>query len=316
MIITLVRRSVFGEVIDKNQRYTSIDFAHRSSLGIDRLISTLCTTPHGVIGSLDNLSNIVDDVGGLLGELVSNKIQGSEFAQRNPKKEIPRLVDLLLKSRFSAEPVKICAPVCPDDSGIGYALQAGVGPTATKILGRIVEIRDIFTRYYFNVNFEIDLADVEAEDPYILSITGENPEYRLAQIEKTYGAISHEIRSMGLNHFVTVGMMSDRFSRIGESYRVNQGEISRNLMHSGNPEHQRVIDLLLKERLRIGDLKGVDKDLQQLVVVGELAGYAAYGRVLAGDAIIASPDAMSAIPAYHFAVRGAEDYCPVIYIKK
>lgn len=308
-----MHRSVFGESIQSNRKFSRREapLLERMDFGLDRLLTIINKTPVSILGSLDNVVEAVDRVGKMLNTMVADPIAGAFFFQRNPKREIPKMVEMLFDSRLTNESVQVVSPVCPDYVEGTYRLSDGVGETAIKALRFLPKLSELFNRYDFSLNMRIDVADVEAYDETVLRASGETTESFLYKVGQTIRSIEREpvVHQLGIE----VVPMSDV---VGSGYIESQREQARVIAKVSAGSMARVRDLLHKERIANGDFLGMDDVLARLLVCYELGGYAEYGRQIGGEAIIASPDAMSAIPAYHFAVSNPDDFSPVIYISR
>lgn len=283
----------------------------RMDLGIERVLYLINQTPSAMIGELDQLLDLVDSTTLILNEMMRSPSIRAEYFQRNPKREIPNIVDLLLKSRLSGEPVEVVSPVCPDYDLATYKLKDGIGEAAVKCLKYLPEISSMFSRYHFPLKLRIDVADVEAYDESILKATGESTQSFLRKVNRTTHLIDQESRARGIQ--MLVGPMS---SVVGDDFISGQIRNARSIAQAKDGPKAKVRDLLYEERKKGGDFVGIDDVLARLLVCYELGGYAEYGRNIGGKAIIASPDASSAIPAYNFEANQPSDFSPVIYIRK
>ena len=79
-----------------------------------------------------------------------------------------------------------------------------------------------------------------------------------------------------------------------------------------------MLKLLVEERFRSEDYQdlGLSSEQEFLEAAAyEMAGYAIYGEVIGSDALICSPDAQSAVPAYNFLKEGKRTISPIAFIK-
>lgn len=322
-----VLRSVFGDVVNRARVFNDASFfgvgrnnrpyIEKVDFGLDRLLFATQECPQSIVGSLDVLTGVYKDISRFLHETVQNPIEGLDFFSRNPKQEVPRFVDLLLQSRLSGDPIQVVFPTCPDYAGVGYQLKDDIGVIGQKVLRTLPILCSLFEEHGFVLNARIDLADVEVYDASILCATGETETSFLSKVEKTRNKIEAQIQSLSLGkNRVRVARMSQVFGDAGHDYAHDQLSISPQIAGAVFGSQAKVRDQLMAERNRLGDFAGIEDSLQKTMVSNELAGYAAYGNIIAGKAIIASPDAMSAIPAYHFSTVKPEEFSPVIYIKK
>lgn len=290
---------------------SSTTLVEKMEFGIERVLYLIDKTPSAMLGELDRVINIVDSTTLILNEMLRSPSIRAEYFQRNPKREISNLVDLLVNSRLSGESVEVVSPVCPDYDLGTYKLNNGVGDTAIKALNYFREISTMFERYHFPLKLRIDVADVEAYDESILRATGESTNSFLSKVNRTTELIRQESRARVID--VQVEPMS---SRVGSGYIAGQLDNARSIAQAVDGPKAKVRDLLYQERKRGGDFAGIDDLLARLLVCYELGGYAEYGRNVGGKAIIASPDASSAIPAYNFEANHPSNFSPVIYIRK
>lgn len=315
-----------GEVFAQNRTFkvpTMFSFPAENKVyqgkfdqGFDKLLSLVSVFPQGAIGSLEVLGGVANGVAGMLQETIKNAIPGCEFFPRNPKKEIPRLVEMLAESCLNDRPVSIVVPVCPDYGQVGYQLRNGIGPAAQKALRALPEISALLNKHGFPTHIRIDVADVEAQDSAILQATGESESSFLSKVRETRDKIASAALLAGISGTVDVQMMSQAFAREGRNYADSQATIARQLETAPTSTAAQVAEQLRRERSKLGDFSGLDEATQRSLVNHELAGYTAYGQLIGGSAIIASPDSMSAIPAYHFAASSPDTFSPVVYIKK
>lgn len=282
----------------------------RVGFGIDELLIQIKNFPAGYIESLEQVVDATENILGLLKVLVDDPIKGSLFFQRNPSLEIPRMVDLLIESKFDKVPFPIAAPVCPDYQG-NYKLGTGVGKTAEKVLRTYPIIKNIFAKFDVDTKLRIDVADVEAYDSNILKASGETTESFLYKTNLTRESIEH-----AANSNVEVITMNRLFRNSNFEYHKASSRNAYSILDASSGTKARVRDQLIQERQKAGDLELINSSDVAMLISFELGGYGAYGEYIAGSAAILSPDAMSAIPAYHFGVTRPEEFSPIIYIQK
>jgi hypothetical protein len=110
--------------------------------------------------------------------------------------------------------------------------------------------------------------------------------------------------------------MTEAFKDKSMDYLQLQQDAIENIKSSTFKKIRTVVEKLLIERRESKDFENISEERHSELVIAELAGYAAYGKLINGDAIILSPDAMSAVPAYHFGAQGPKQFSPVLYAKK
>lgn len=280
--------------------------------GIERLLLLIKHSPAGFVGSLLQLREGVEQISGLLNTLVDKPLNGSFFFQRNPQKEIPRMVDLLFDAKFENRIVSIVSPVCPDYKRGTYQLRDGVGETATKVVETYPHLRKLYARHGFRTQLRIDVADIEAFDESILAASKETTESFLRKVARTKTKIGLQTAQ---DQDVQVGTMSELYRRNNFDYHRSQERNAHSILEASDGVKSRVRDQLIEERQNNGDLDHKPGMFARSLVSYELGGYAAYGEFVAGSSIILSPDAMSAIPAYHFGIYRDNEISPVIYLR-
>ncbi len=284
----------------------------KADFGVERLLLLIKHNPVGFFETLGQLKEGIEQVGGLLHELIDKPIKGSLFFQYNPKKEIPRMTTLLFDAKFENRPVPIVAPVCPDYQRGTYRLRDGVGETAGKVVETYPHIRNLFSKYDFRTKLRIDVADVEAFDESILQASGETTPTFLDKVERTKSAITERVEG---NPDIQVGTMREAFRKHSFDYKKIAERNASQIRLASRGSMASVRDQLIIERQKNGDLRDVKEPQVPSLICLELGGYAAYGEYVGGDAVILSPDAASAIPAYHFSTIDPEEFSPVIYLK-
>lgn len=238
--------------------------------------------------------------------------KGVDICTRNPKVEFPQLARGLLYSRLHEKAVPFVVPACPDTNQ--YRLGDGLGEVVPKALSYCEQLQDYLDRQDFSAVFDVQVADVEGLDAVILENTGETSESHFAKTKATIEKARVRVDELGLTD-VTVSSMQEQFVKRGLSYTEEQKQAAKTIDNSQEKRVRKTVDGLLEERVGLGNFARFDESVRRELVVSELAGYAAYGAMVGGEAVILSPDAMSAIPAYHFAVERPEKYSPVMYAK-
>jgi hypothetical protein len=177
------------------------------------------------------------------------------------------------------------------------------------------KIHDFFINYGFNAFFEVHVADVEGLDPIILANTNETTESFFTKTNETIKKAQTEVINRGYQDFISIQSMQKAFDKAGMKYVEMQREIaSQHDVPQSNKVNKDIINLI-NERTKVGDFNKLDIAAKHKTAVTELAGYAAYGKMIGGRAIILSPDAMSAIPAYHYSLNKQEQFSPVFYAR-
>lgn len=239
---------------------------------------------------------------------------GFEFFPRFPKEEVVQFTKLAVASRENNLPLPIVCPVCPDYRG-HYQVADGISRTAGLVLDNLETIKKFFSVRGMAIFIEMHLADVEAYEPLVLQASGESRESFLKKTNGSIGRIQAKIEELGLGETMRAESMSAALSRSGADYfslkQINLGQIST----SDSRKIRRATAALAAERQKLGDFDRLNPVDHQLMAVEELADYAAYGDCVNGRAVILSPDALSAVPAYNFLRGGQKLYNPTIHLK-
>ncbi|GEM_PF-2863903 len=246
-------------------------------------------------------------------ELLLQPPKGIEVCSRNPKIELPQLAKLFVRSKLREQPAPFVVPCCPDTNQ--YRLGDGLGEVVPKGLDYCEEVQQLFAKHGFKVHFDVQVADVEGLDPVILARTGETTKSHFAKTSETIRKAQQEVAERGVGEFITVGSMQSAFTELGIEYDATQAIATGRIGASQDRKVNKTIDGLLTERVKLGNFNRFDSDARRELVIAELAGYAAYGVMVGGRAAILSPDAMSAIPAYHYSLTSPEQYSPVFHAK-
>ncbi|MBP9819658.1 hypothetical protein KBC79_02870 [Candidatus Woesebacteria bacterium] len=260
----------------------------------------------------EQLGTSIEIVLSLIGRLVYEAPDGFGVCERNPKEELAQFARLLLHAQLTATHVPVVVPVCPDMDQ--YVLRDGLGTVIPKALGAIATLKQYFAQSGIAPAITIHLADVEGFDPVILHNSRETTASHRAKTQITLQKTRQAINALGL-HEVSALMMSDVFKQKDLDYLQLQDRTVRQLNNAPNVRTRKVIEGLLTERKRLGNFDHIREEDHYGIVTAELAGYAAYGEVIAGSAIILSPDALSATPAYQFSLQDKNKYSPVITVR-
>jgi hypothetical protein len=221
-----------------------------------------------------------------------------EVTPRNSKQELPQLAKLLLASQIKDEPVPVVVPVCPDTNG--YILSDGIGEIAPKGISYTAMLNQYLAKLGIASKTQIHVADVEGLDPVLLEHTGETIDSHFAKTTSTRLKAEDRVILGGHNEYITVGSMNDAFEDAGHSFLEVRQRAMAVIADSTDKRVKKVVAGLLAERIKLGNFDRFDDRERLDLVVTELASYAAYGTLIGGEAIILSPDAKSAVPAYHF----------------
>jgi len=246
-------------------------------------------------------------------ELILNPPTGIEVCARNPKLELPQLARLLAQAKLFEQPFPFTVPCCPDTNQ--YGLGDGIGDVVPKGLDYCDAVRKLFASHGFDAYFDVQVADVEGLDPVILANSGETTESHFAKTGETIRKAQAEVEKRGHDDFIVVRSMQTAFTDKGMEYRAAQALAVERIADSQDRKVNKTIEGLLSERVRLGNFDCFDAETRRELVIAELAGYAAYGAMANGSAVILSPDAMSAIPAYHYSLDKPEQYSPVFYAR-
>ena len=177
------------------------------------------------------------------------------------------------------------------------------------------EVQKLLSRHGFGALFDVQVADVEGLDPVILANSGETTESHFAKTSETIRKAQAEVATRGHGEFMIVRSMQAAFTETGMEYGTTQAIAVERIAASQDRKVNKTINGLLAERVRLGNFDHFDAEARRELVIAELAGYAAYGAMVKGRAAILSPDAMSAIPAYHYSLDTPEQFSPVLYAK-
>lgn len=246
-------------------------------------------------------------------ELLLQPPKGIEVCSRNPKAELPQLAKLLVQSKLYDQPVPFMVPCCPDTNQ--YRLGDGLGEIVPKGLDYCEDVQQLFAKHGFKARFEVQVADVEGLDPVILDRTGETTESHFAKTSETIRKARQEVAKRGHEDFMVVRSMQTAFAETDMDYEAVQAIAVERIGASHDRKVNKTVDGLLAERVKLGNFDRFDGEARRELVIAELAGYAAYGAMVGGRAAILSPDAMSAIPAYHYSLETPEQFSPVLYAK-
>lgn len=284
--------------------------------------------PGAMISSVEHVLQATQNTRDLITKLKLAEPQGFQFFRALKGSDQESLfIEKVLHKALTQEPIEIYLPVCPD-FGSGYVLGTEIGETAQKALAGIHILERTLQSCGFSATYALHLADVEAEDPLVLQASGETTQSFLSKTSLTESSIQQEIRQQGLQDKARLYGMRSFFEETGRSYNDEKLQIqdalertfARNPQTAVEKSVRRTAVDLLTERRAEGDLpaKGeLDQDQQQqfLPVLAELAGYSAYGKRISetSGALIASPDAFSAVNAYNF---GTDKAIPVAFISK
>jgi len=240
---------------------------------------------------------------------------GLEFFQRFPKEEARQFNRLMEICRQENRPLPIVCPVCPDYLG-HYRLGDGAGKTAGKALNRVRDLQHFFKDRGLAIFIQIHLADVEALDPLILQLSGETAESFFDKTRQSREVIKQKIGRMDLESVVAVSSMAESFTQAGLDYISLLQENEAKIRVSDSRKVRRTKEALVTERQKLGDFDRLNPAQIEAMAITELANYSAYGDLVNGQAVILSPDALSAVPAYNFLRGGEKLFNPTIYVKK
>ncbi len=238
---------------------------------------------------------------------------GISVCERNPKFELPLLASFGTIAAFDGVPVHFVVPCCPDNDL--YKLGSGLGRIVPKGLSASEMIHDRMSLFGIKSMFDIQLADVEASDPVLLRAMKETTESFLEKVSGTMDATRAEVDRMGASEYMAVSSMQDAFNLRGINYLQTQSRAADAVIKTSNKGVKNTYNELLCEREKLRDFAGFDEKEKRDLVASELAGYAAYGEMVDGKSIILSPDAVSAVPAYHYLITDKKGYSPVMYMR-
>ena len=270
-------------------------------------------------GSLTAEPGIVIDTAYLVLDSLLNAPRGFEFFSRFPKEEVVQFCRLAVNSREQGIALPVVCPVCPDypETG-GFSMSGGIGYAADLVLNSLPPLINFFARRNLKFSMEIHVADVEVFNPIILEYSGETEESFLSKIASTTIKISDELSRLNATNFVFVTQMSAVFLREGLDYKTLHNRNIELIQNSQSGKLIRARNALLTERIKENDFDYFNTNEKTMFVDGELADYASYGDLIDGRAVILSPDASSAVPAYNFLRTGHDGKLvnPTIYLYK
>jgi len=266
------------------------------------------------ISGLTTKSGIIRDTAYLVLDGLMAAPKGFEFFPRFPKEEVAQFCRLAGENRLNQSPIPIVCPVCPDYCG-HYQLSDGISNPAQSVLNKAAILKDFFGRRNSPFFIQMHMADVEAYEPLILTASGETTESFLKKTANSIISTREKIEELGLGGLIQIESMQAIFVAAELDYfelkRINAQKITV----SESRKVRRVMERLMTERRRLGDFDLVDPANQPAMATEELADYATFGDLVAGRAVILSPDALSAVPAYNFLRGGQELFNPTICLK-
>lgn len=269
------------------------------------------------INRLTTRPEIAEDTAYLVLDSLFSAPAGFEFFQRFPKEEVTQFCRLAVASRKNLLPLPIVCPVCPDYEACGYRIHEGVGLAMERVFAGFGRMAEFFSKRNLPFSVEVHVADVEVLEPLILRAAGETRETFLDKTKKTIAAISVKADRLGLGGIIRVNSMMNIFAAAGLDHTALKQESKRKILEATgvNRKVRKAVENLISERVNLGDYDEEIGTENFLEMAGEeLADYATYGDLVNGRAVILSPDALSAIPAYNF-LRGGQNFNPTIYLK-
>lgn len=293
---------------------------HRDKLravndAIARTAESIATDSGVVEGSEQSIEIITASVTSSMAalNLIVDPPRPMEISPRNSKQEMPQLGRLLVESVASGKPLKVVVPCCPDTDQ--YILGSGVGEIAPKGIDYCVRLQGYLEALGVASVYDIQIADVEGLDPVLLEHTGETIDTHFAKTKETTSKAEALAIVKGLDDVATVGSMNGAFEAKGLSFLELRERAIASIAGSQNKKVKKVVSDLLAERVKLGNFDRFGAEARYDLVVTELAAYAAFGAMVNGEAIILSPDAKSAVPAYHYLSGDKKDYAhsPVFY---
>lgn len=153
--------------------------------------------------------------------------------------------------------------------------------------------------------------------PVLMAHSGETQESFLAKTQGTQNLIRAELEKMGAAGSVSVDSMLAVLTQSRFDYSRIHEQKTEAIILSQTSKVRRVKQALLAERISLNNFGDFNAGDQETMVVSELADYAAFGESVGGRAVILSPDAVSAVPAYNFLRTGQEGQLinPTIFLK-
>lgn len=266
------------------------------------------------ISGLTTEFGVVRDTAFLVLDGLIEAPKGFEFFPRFPKEEVAQFCYLAAENRLNQAPIPIVCPVCPDYRG-HYQLLDGISNPAQSVLNKAVTLKEFFNKRNFSFLIQMQMADIEAFEPLILKASGETTESFFKKTANSIISTREKIEELGLDGLIQIESMQAIFIAAGLDYFELKRTNAQKIKGSESRKVRRATESLMTERRRLGDFDLVDLANQPAMAAEELADYATLGDLVAGRAIILSPDALSAIPAYNFLRGGEKLFNPTIYLK-
>lgn len=269
--------------------------------------------------ALTNEPAIISDTAFLiLDSLFKPPTKGFEFFPRYPKEEVAQFCRLAVASRENGLLIPVICPVCPDYPERGVAVIGdGIGYAARRVLDNLTGFFEFFRAKNLGINLQILVADVEVLNPIMLNHSGATAEEFLTKTQMTQAKIRAEIERMGMSGVVTVSSMAEVLTAAGWDYLARHRESFNAIQTNQTRMVNRVKKSLMQERQELRNFNGFVGEETEAAVTAELADYAVFGDFIDGQAVILSPDAMSAVPAYNFLRSGKDKKLvnPTIFLK-
>ena len=260
----------------------------------------------------DGLQKTVDTVL----HLMFNKLPNSSFGTHFLKEETHVITELLLEADSCGVPLLIPAPVCPDYLNGSYVLGDAIGDYARSLVKKIPQVRRFFQERGFEVVFELDVADGDAEDEFLEPLLGIPKEEFLRRTKLTQEAIRGEIAKHHLEG-IEVGSLLTRAQEMGVDYRTRQKELAQQILDLRLRRTDQALNSLVKLREEELEKLGIKKGQYSTAAAYELAGYSLYGELIGPDGLIliTSPMAGVCVTAINFLKDKSTEFSPTLYIR-
>lgn len=249
--------------------------------------------------------------------LMFNKLSGSSFGTHFLQEETSTVTELLLEANSCGVPLLITAPVCPDYLKGGYVLGESIGDYARNLVKNIPRVRRFFQEHGFEIVFELDIADGDAEDEFLEPLLGIPKEEFLRRTKLTEEAVKREIEKQHAEG-VEVGSLLTRTRQMGVDYRSRQKELAQQIFDFRLRRTDQALNSLTKIREGEFEELGLQKSQYLLAAAYELAGYSLYGELIGPDGLIliTSPMAGVCVTAINFLKDNSAQFSPTLYLRE
>lgn len=316
------QRSVFGGVISYKQISSNYGYRRLESnrnildTGVESLLRSVLHISELESNSSEiTFQNFIDTCL-LIVDLVLADNPGLDYFRSNPHEELGNFANLVYQSKARNTQIKLVSSTCPDYEPRSYLLRDGIGIFAERTIEGFTKVKNTFSKFGVDPKLELHLADGDLIDPVALRLSGESESSFSKKISTSVEKISNKVADLKMEN-IDISVMSSLFESGLSGYssaHSSAKEVIKKLHNDGNRRVRSAIANLKKERIELGDFDSISNpDVQNELVIGELAGYLAYGQVIGSSAPIISPGAMSVVSAYNFG-KSYSQVSPIIYI--